>query len=149
MNTLIYKTTNSALIRRIINHPDVKGFMFHVEPPEIILFDIKKLMSTNIVIYAMRFNNELIGIGIFSNKNGSIYVDIAFLPQCRGKNALSLATETLSQYIKEYCPSEILAKINKKNRRSLIFAKWMDFFVESEDEIYFYIKRVINHGRYY
>src|SRR6478609_947687 len=143
----IYKTTNRNTIKKIIMQDDIAENLLDNCKKELIdefNVNIHRIMDRNLVIYIMRKYGIPVGIAFFTRqKDGSVKVDEAFSKNVRGKCAKELANLTLSAYIDEYKPCTLKGDILRKNKRALVFAKWLGFQVESSDEHKFYVVKKI------
>lgn len=141
-----YLSTHQGVIRRIVNHPDIKPYLFLTAPDDYHVYDLKKIISPNVKIYIMRADGKLAGLGLFIQQEDIATVDAAFFPDLRGKHAKILANLVILDYIKHASVRALKGKIRKSNLRSLAFARWNNFNIISSDEIYFYVEREC-HGR--
>lgn len=142
-----YPTTNGSTIRKVISHPDVKSFMFLQAPESILTFDQKKICDPKYTIYAMRVNYQMAGIALFDRIEDEALVDVAFLPNYRGKDAKILAKKVILDYIDSKGIRALKGKIRRNNMRSILFARWNNFKIVSSDEMYHYV-RCEYHGRH-
>ena len=136
-----YKTEDENFIRKMVMHPEIKPFMFPFDVPVNAPFNMKKIFDKEIIVYAIVESQMPIGIGVVSIKDSDIWIDIAFIPEVRGKKAVIFATETLNCYIAEYKPRILYAKIRRNNLKSRLFAGWFNFECFKQDEMYFYMRR--------
>lgn len=142
-----YESKNGGILRRLVNHADIKPYLFLNAPTEIGTFNLKKLSNPNLTIYVVRVDTKLAGIGVFIKEGEDTIVDNAFFPEFRGKHAKILANLVILDYIKRHSVRALKGKIRKSNLRSLAFARWNNFNIISDDETYFYVERECN-GRF-
>lgn len=142
-----YPSTNQGVIRRIVNHEEIKSYLFLNPPEQMGAFNLKKMNDPNFVIYIVRVNTELAGIGIFEGIGKDTRVDNAFFPKFRGRHAKVLANLVILDYLNTHSVRALIGKIRKTNKRSLVFAYWNNFRIVSSDDTYFYVEREAN-GRF-
>jgi len=141
-----YPSTNQGVIRRLVNHPDIKPYLFLNPPDDFHTYDLKKISDPNLTIYIVRVENDLAGLGIFIKRGEHATVDNAFFPKYRGRHAKTLANLVILDYINRTSVRALKGKIRKSNQRSLVFAAWNNFKVISSDDTYYYVEREC-HGR--
>jgi len=120
-------------IMGLSHHPDLKSLFDKREK-------IKKsqIQGRKCVKYLIKENNRMIGFIYFklNNKKRAV-VSIAFLKKYRGIFALYICKKTREMFKKKR-NHIIVAKINKENKSSLIFAKWFGFRIyEFANDIYY------------
>lgn len=137
----ISETTNGNVIRRVVMHPDVKPYLFLDEVENHVPINLKELAKSNLTIYQMRIGLKLAGLVFFKSWKKSAEIDVAFLPEFRGKKTKQFANELFNSYIKKTKIRLFTAKIRRKNRRSLAFVKWFGFKVYRSDDNYHYVSK--------
>lgn len=140
MSIEFYETKFLRNIYSVINHPDVLPFMVRTSLNECPAINLKKLYSPIITVYALRITDKLAGIGFFRLENEIAIADVCFLPQFRGKDAKRVAMQAIYDYVRKKSPREITGKINKNNKRSYLFSRWLGFEKVNEDDEFYYMR---------
>lgn len=139
MRYVFWKTKNAHFIRSVLGHPEVKPYMIP-ELNELPAVSLKKLFDKKLTIYAIFMEDKIAGLAVF-NKEGKVStVDVAFLPEYRGRTALKASKNILKEYQSEHNLVTITGKIRKINKRSLCFARMCGFKLKNSDDSHYHVE---------
>jgi len=131
---------NLGEIAEIINRVGYKEWLSdgrYIEDPKI-------LKDDDIMYYLLRYSNDTMGFCAFKKHNDLISsIDIAFLEKYRGKLAKYMSMVAIKKYIIDTKCGMLITRVNKKNRRSLFFSKWLGFVKYLEDNDYIYLRLIL------
>jgi len=137
VNILVDETKDYKEIVKIINRPDYKEWLIDKDG------DVadKDLDIPNIIYYLFSVDNEVAGFCALRKIYDDVSIaDIAILEKFRGKTAKHISNVAINKYILESTCKMLITRINKENKRSLYFAKWLGFVKYLDDDNYIYLR---------
>lgn len=134
MNIEIYIPKHLNDIVEIINDPEYSKWLNDGNK-------IKNLEELyHLTFYLFKVNDEIAGFCAFRNAEKASIVDVAILKKFRGKIGKKLSLLAKEKYKIESNCKVLLTRIDKRNRQSLVFSKWVGFIKFDEDEKYNYLR---------
>ena len=129
-------TKDLEKIANIINMPDNKKWLIENN------CDISKesLKNDKIKYYLLQKDDKDAGFCAFLDAGDGIIVgDVAILEDYRGKIGKWLSIMAIKAFLKNNNCKSIITRINKENKRALVFTKWLGFVKFREDQQYIYL----------
>jgi len=136
-----YQTKNIRTIKKIIFHNSIQNYLLNYKPDSTNQINFEKLCDPNLIIYATLLDFKICGLIFFTRDKFRAIVDNGFLPHARGKDACRLSERVIKHYAATEPVRFLNGKIRLCNKQSLVFAKWHNFKVISQDNDYYYVER--------
>mgnify|MGYP001765349430 CR=1 FL=1 len=131
---------NLDKVAEIINKSGYKEWLSnnkYIENPDI-------LRNEYIVFYLLKNDNETIGFLAFNNKIKQVsIIDLAILDRFRGKIGKDASILGINNYIENSDCKVIISRIDKENKRAIVFSSWVGFKKYSEDDKFIYVRKII------
>lgn len=124
----VEQSQDFELIERLLLHPDIKPNLIHG------LYNKEKLKNEDVLYYVFYYGGKEVGICVILVIDTAYFIDIGFISEIRGKIAIKLGRIAQELFFSHYPTAEVFAIISKKNRPSLIYAKWLGFQLCSMNE---------------
>ena len=133
----ICSTVDYKLIGDIVCKPGYKEWLINDDCAAI--EDI--LARPGMIYYLYKIDDVIAGFGAIRNIDENIsIVDIAILENFRGKIGKELALSSIEKFSNESSCKILITRIDRKNKRSLYFTKWLGFKKYLDDENYIYLR---------
>jgi len=131
------------LIYSIVTHKDIFYDIMQGQTE----IDKKTLSCGDKLFYLLKIDGEIAGIIIITDtKHDFFMVDIGIFIKFRGKSGFKLGEEAIKKYIEKNGYKNIIARIDKSNRKSLFYSIYYGFRKLFEDNKYYYMR--LDYGRY-
>lgn len=133
----IIKTKICKEILRIINKPEYKKWLID-KKGQVLARDLDLPVMT---YYLFRLDGVVAGYGAIRHERSDVnIVDIAILNKFRGTVGREIALMAIKKYAGESTCKVLVTRIDKLNKKSLYFTKWLGFEEYINDDKYIYLR---------